>query len=116
MGITNATKDNQQLAKKVCELAALAFPEKVFSSVTIVRNTYMPIHRDSFNDRKTYNLVIPLDVTSDAAVWEELQPGDPFVGTYKAMNLKGRELPGQLHGLNSDMKVKPYRSLCGTTK
>ena len=87
MGITNATKDNQQLAKKVCELAALAFPEKVFSSVTIVRDTYMPIHRDSFNDRKTYNLVIPLDVTSDAAVWEELQPGDPFVGTYKAMNL-----------------------------
>ena len=68
MGITNATKDNQQLAKKVCELAALALPEKVFSSVTIVRNTYMPIHRDSFNDRKTYNLVIPLDVTSDAAV------------------------------------------------
>ena len=83
VGVTNATKDNQLLTKKICELVGLAFPEELFSSVTIVRDTYMPIHRDSFNDHKTYNLVIPLDVTTDAAVWEELQPGDPFFGTIR---------------------------------
>ncbi|CAE7257247.1 RE1, partial [Symbiodinium sp. CCMP2592] len=77
------TGDHQSLAKKVCELVTLAFPEEVFSSVTIVRDTCMPVHRDCFNDRKTYNLVIPLDVTGDAAVWEELCPGDQFLGSYE---------------------------------
>ena len=78
VGLTNATKECQQLTKKVCELVTLAFPEEVFSSVTIVRDTYMPIHRDSYNDRQTYNLVIPLEVTEDAAVWEDFDQAIPF--------------------------------------
>ena len=43
VGVTNATKDNQLLTKKICELVGLAFPEELFSSVTIVRDTHMPI-------------------------------------------------------------------------
>ncbi|CAE7245139.1 RE2 [Symbiodinium sp. CCMP2592] len=112
VGVTNATKDNVTLAEKVCKLVTLAFPEEVFSSVTIVRDTFMPLHRDCFNDRKTYNLVIPLEVTDDAAVWEELCPGDLFLGNYKTQNYKGRELPGQLHSLKGDVKVKPHRLHC----
>ncbi|CAE7789604.1 RE1 [Symbiodinium sp. CCMP2592] len=112
VGVTNATKDHQSLAKKVCELVTLAFPEEVFSSVTIVRDTCMPVHRDCFNDRKTYNLVIPLDVTGDAAVWEELCPGDQFLGSYETRWHKGREVPGQVHSLKGNVKVRPHRLHC----
>ena len=59
----------------------------------------MPIHKDSYNDKGTYNLVIPLEVASDAGLWQELRQGDPFEGPYMSMEHKGREIPGQFYSL-----------------
>ena len=112
VGVTNATKENPELTKKVTELVSLTYPEEVFTSVTIVRNSCMPIHKDSYNDRGTYNLVIPLEVTSDAGIWQELRQGDSFEGTYMPMDYKGKEVPGQFYSLNTEAKVRPDRLHC----
>ena len=112
LGITNATKENPELTRKIAQLVSLVFPEEVFTSVTVVRNARMPVHKDSYNDRNTYNLVIPLKVTSDAGVWQELRPGDPFQGSYMPMEVKGKEVPGQFQALKNEVKIRPDRLHC----
>ncbi|OLP81882.1 putative transposon protein [Symbiodinium microadriaticum] len=112
LGITNATKENPELTRKIAQLVSLVFPEEVFTSVTVVRNARMPVHKDSYNDRNTYNLVIPLNVTSDAGVWQVLRPGDPFQGSYMPMEVKGKEVPGQFQALKNEVKIRPDRLHC----
>eukprot|EP00439_Symbiodinium_sp_Y106_P014523 s9297_g2.t1 len=112
VGVTNCTKDNPEFASKAAELMALVFPDEVFTSITVVKDVKMPIHRDSYNDKSTYNLIVPLQVTADAGVWEELQPGDPFFGNYKEVNYKARALPGQVHSLKSEVRIRPDRFHC----
>ena len=112
LGVTNATKENPELTQKVAQLVSLVFPEEVFTSVTVVKNARMPVHKDSYNDKRTYNLVIPLKVTSDAGIWQELRPGDPFQGNYMPMEVKGKEVPGQVQALKTEVKIRPDRLHC----
>ena len=37
----------------------LVFPDEVFTSITVVKDVKMPLHRDSHNDKSTYNLIVP---------------------------------------------------------
>ena len=53
VGVTNCTKDNPEFASKAAELMALVFPDEVFTSITVVKDVKMPIHRDSYNDNAT---------------------------------------------------------------
>ena len=109
VGITRATRDNPELAAKIAALVAEKFPEEVFSSVTIVNNVVMPIHKDVYNDKTTKNLVVPLQVTNDAGLWEQLLPGDEYKGNYKEMEFKGRMVPGQVYSLQKEQKINPSR-------
>ena len=109
VGVTNATKEDPDFAKKIAALMSIAYPTEVFSSITVVRNTRMPLHRDIYNDRRTSNLAVPLRVTKDAAIWEELRPGDIFTGTYEEMIVNDKVTPGQLHSLQGDVKFNPAR-------
>ena len=112
VGVTNFTKDNPEFAAIAAELMAMVFPDEVFTSITVVRDARMPLHRDVYNDKSTYNLIVPLQVSPDAAVWEELQPGDPFIGPSPEKPFKARVLPGQIHSLKSEVKIKPDRFHC----
>ena len=47
------------MAKKAAELMVLVFPDEVFTSITVVKDVKMPLHRDSHNDKSTYNLIVP---------------------------------------------------------
>ena len=59
VGVTNFTKNNPEFAAKAAELMAMVFPDEVFTSITVVRDARMPLHRDVYNDKTTYNLIVP---------------------------------------------------------
>ncbi|CAE7777535.1 RE1 [Symbiodinium sp. CCMP2592] len=108
-GITKYTKEAPELTARVTQLLQHDFPGEVFTSATIVRNAAMPTHKDSFNERHSYNLISPLKVTKGAGVWEELQAGDVFKGKYHSLDVNGKDVPGQVHQLTSPVKVNPRR-------
>ena len=108
-GITKYTQEAPQLTSKVCQLLRMDFPNEVFTSATIVRNASMPTHRDSFNDKRSNNLISPLRTTKGAGVWEELQPGDVFKGRFHSMEVNGVQVPGQVHALTAPVMVNPRR-------
>ena len=112
LGVTNFTKEHPDLTAKIARLFDMVFPEKLFTSVTIVKNTKMPLHCDVFNDKRTKNLVIPLDVTQDAGIWEELRPGDQFQGNYMELEVNGKDTPGQVHNLRKEARINPSRWHC----
>ena len=112
VGVTNFTKDNPTFAARAAELMAMVFPDEVFTSITVVKDARMPIHKDIYNDKSTYNLIVPLQVGPSSAIWEELQPGDSFLGKYQERTFKARVLPGQVHSLKSEVKIKPDRFHC----
>ena len=111
-GVTKYTEEAPELTKKIVELLQLDFPDECFTSATLVKNAYMPTHKDVFNDKDSRNLVSPLKVTERAGVWEELKPGDTFTGRYKEMDVKGVATPGQIHSLRAPVTVSPKRWHC----
>ncbi|CAE7926306.1 GIP, partial [Symbiodinium necroappetens] len=106
-GVTKYTEEATALTRKVADLLRMDFPGECFTSATIIQNTVMPTHRDLFNDFDSRNLISPLRVTSGAAVWEELKPGDKFQGTYAEMTVKDKKMPGQLHMLTGPVMINP---------
>ena len=62
-GVTKYTSEAPELTKKLTELLQLDFPSESFTSATLVKNTYMPTHKDECNDKDYRNLVSPLKVT-----------------------------------------------------
>ena len=48
------------------------FPDEVFTSATVVKDSMMPPHKDVFNDKNSNNLVSPLAVPKGAGVWQEI--------------------------------------------
>ncbi|CAE7208121.1 GIP [Symbiodinium sp. CCMP2592] len=108
-GVTKYTEEAQELTAKVTQLLRHDFPGEVFTSATIVKNAAMPTHKDSFNERHSYNLISPLKVTKGAGVWEEMQAGDVFKGKYHSMDVNGKEVPGQIHPLTGPVRVNPRR-------
>ncbi|CAE7800726.1 GIP [Symbiodinium sp. CCMP2592] len=111
-GVTKYTSEAPELTRKVTELLQLDFPDECFTSATLVKNTCMPTHRDVFNEKNSWNLVSPLQVTEGAGVWEELKPGDVFSGRYMEMLVNDKTTPGQVHSLTNPAKVNPKRWHC----
>ena len=111
-GITKYTREAPELAKKVTQLLQMDFPGEVFSSATIVQNASMPVHKDVYNERCSYNLISPLQVTNGAGVWEELCEGDTYQGKFHLMDVKGHQVPGQVRLLKRPVKVNPRRLHC----
>ena len=85
------------------------FPDEVFTSATVVKDSMMPPHKDVFNDKNTNNLVSPLTVPKGAGVWQEMIQGDEFFGCYQQREVKGKELPGQFFSLQKPVRVHPRR-------
>ena len=63
----------------------MVFPDEVFTSITVVKDAKMPIHRDTYNDKSTYNLIVPF------AGWPELRN----LGRASTRRSLPREVPGK---------------------
>ena len=111
-GVTKYTSEAPELTKKLTELLQLDFPSESFTSATLVKNTYMPTHKDECNDKDYRNLVSPLKVTEGAGVSEEMKAGDVFAEHYQEMQVKGVATPGQVHSLKAPVTVNPKRWHC----
>ncbi|CAE7228392.1 unnamed protein product [Symbiodinium sp. CCMP2456] len=107
--ITKATEKFMEEAEIAAQLIALDHPGKPFTSIALVKNATMPVHKDSFNLKETMNLVSPVSVTSGSSVWQEMKPGDEFHGNYHAMWVNGREVPGQKFSIERPTMVRPDR-------
>ncbi|CAE7913797.1 GIP, partial [Symbiodinium sp. KB8] len=94
-GITKYTREAPELTKKITQLLQIDFPGEVFTSATLLQNASMPAHKDVYNERRSYNLISPLQVTNGAGVWEELCEGDTYQGKFHVMDVKGRQVPGR---------------------
>ncbi|CAE7240501.1 unnamed protein product [Symbiodinium sp. CCMP2592] len=111
-GITSITVATERFSHEielVTSLLKIDHPGKVFTSVALVKNATMPLHKDAFNLKSTVNLVSPLKVSKGSCVWQEMKPGDEFYGKYKAMWLKEKEVPGQLFSVEKPTTVRPDR-------
>ena len=111
-GITSITKATEKFNKEAvlaAKLLALDHPGSSFTSMALVKNAVMPIHRDSFNHKKAMNLISPLRVAKGSCVWQELQQGDEFKGNYCSMWVNEREVPGQKMSVEIPAKVRPDR-------
>ncbi|CAE7215856.1 GIP [Symbiodinium sp. CCMP2592] len=107
--ITVATEKFSHEAELATSLLKKDHPGKVFTSVALVKNATMPLHRDAFNMKSTVNLVSPLKVSKGSSVWQEMKPGDEFYGKYKAMWFREKEIPGQLFSVEKPTTVRPDR-------
>ncbi|CAE7947550.1 RE1, partial [Symbiodinium sp. KB8] len=111
-GITSVTRATEKFNKEAVlatRLLELDHPGYSFTSVALVKNAVMPVHRDSFNHKKAMNLISPLKVAKGSCVWQELKEGDEFRGNYHPMWVAGREVPGQKLSVELPNKVRPDR-------
>ncbi|CAE7333282.1 unnamed protein product [Symbiodinium sp. KB8] len=75
-GITSVTRATEKFNKEVIlatRLLGIDHPGYSFTSVALVKNAVMPVHRDSFNHKKAMNLISPLKVAKGSCVWLELK-------------------------------------------
>ena len=107
--ITRATEKFSKEAVLAARLLAIDHPGSSFTSVALVKNAVMPVHRDSFNHKKAMNLISPLKVTKGSCVWQELKEGDEFKGNYHAMWVDEREVSGQKMSVEAPTKIRPDR-------
>ena len=111
-GITSITRATERFtaeAQLAARLLAIDHPGRKFTSVVLVKNAVMPVHKDSYNDKQTLNLVSPLRVSRGSTVWQEMRPGDEFYGNYKSMMIKDKEVPGQLFSVERPATIRPDR-------
>ncbi|CAE7466341.1 unnamed protein product, partial [Symbiodinium sp. CCMP2456] len=71
--ITSATEKFAQETELAAKLLALDHPDKVFTSIALVKNALMPVHKDSFNLKSTVNLISPLKTAKGSSVWQEMR-------------------------------------------
>ena len=107
--ITRATEKFTAEAQLAARLLAIDHPGRMFTSVVLVKNAVMPVHKDSYNDKQTLNLVSPLKVSRGSTIWQEMRPGDEFHGSYKSMMIKDKEVPGQLFSVERPATIRPDR-------
>ncbi|CAE7741202.1 unnamed protein product [Symbiodinium microadriaticum] len=107
--VTRATEKFNREAALASRLLALDHPGCAFTSVALMKNAIMPVHRDSFNHKKAMNLISPLKVATGSCVWQELKEGDEFKGNYCPMWIVGKEVPGQKMSVECPTKVRPDR-------
>ncbi|OLP98838.1 Retrovirus-related Pol polyprotein from transposon TNT 1-94 [Symbiodinium microadriaticum] len=111
-GITSVTRATEKFNKEAIlatRLLGLDHPGHSFTSVALVKNAVMPVHRDSFNHKKAMNLISPLKVAKGSCVWLELKEGDEFRGNYHPMWVDGKELAGQKLSVELPTKIRPDR-------
>ena len=82
---------------------------KVFTSIALVKNALMPVHKDSYNLKSTVNLISPLKTAKGSYVWQEMKPGHEFYGNYASMWVNGKEVPGQKFSIEKPATVRPDR-------
>ena len=111
-GVTKYTREAPELTRRVTELLRHDFPDEVFTSATIVQNAALPTHRDVYNEQRSRNLISPLQVPRGAGVWEELCAGDTHQGKFPLMDVKGEQVPGQVHTLKDPVTINPRRWHC----
>ena len=80
-----------------------------FSTLSMIRNVLLPIHRDDGNLAGSHNLVIPCSVWDRGEIWIE-KPG----GSQKR-SVRGKEVPGELHKLTRPVRFNP-QLLHGTSE
>ena len=111
-GITSITRATEKFNKEAvlaARLLAIDHPGSSFTSVALVKNAVMPVHRDSFNHKKAMNLISPLKVTKGSCVWQELKEGDEFRGNYHAMRVDEKEVSGQKISVEAPARIRPDR-------
>ena len=106
VGVTNAAMEFIEVAAKAAKLVQ-DFPGKVFTSVVLTKNAVMPLHRDIFNLKGSFNLVCPLKVGKGSAIWQEMKFGDEFCGNFEFREVDGKEVPGQKMSVEKPVKVIP---------
>ena len=106
---TNQTAAEPELVKCLTQLLRMDFPDEVFTSATVIRDSIMPPHKDVFNDRDSFNLVSPLQVPKEAGVWQQMTTGDTYSGKFLAQTINGREVPGQVFPLSQPVRVDPKK-------
>ena len=77
-------------------------PAHKFSTLSMIRNVLLPIHRDDGNLAGSRNLVIPCSVWDHGEIWIE-QPGGSQMRT-----VNGKEVPGELHELTRPVRFNPH--------
>ncbi|CAE7247999.1 unnamed protein product, partial [Symbiodinium microadriaticum] len=105
----NKTAAEPELVKCLTQLLRMDFPDEVFTSATVIRDSIMPPHKDVFNDRDSFNLVSPLQVPKEAGVWQQMTTGDTYSGKFLAQTINGREVPGQVFPLSQPVRVDPKK-------
>eukprot|EP00439_Symbiodinium_sp_Y106_P044328 s2505_g5.t1 len=108
-GVTNTTYVFPEVTAWATEILKRDHPGCEFSSIALLKNVAMPIHRDDYNLKGGMNLISPLSVTRGSAIWEELKVGDAYRGKYMAKRKGGKDLPGQLLSVEKPAKVNPAR-------
>ena len=111
-GITSVTRRPRSSTRRrswLHDLLGLDHPGLSFTSVALVKNAVMPVHRDSFNHKKAMNLISPLKVAKGSCVWQELKEGDEFRGNYHPMWLAGKEVSGQKLSVECPTRIRPDR-------
>ena len=109
VGVTKAAMEFKEVAAKAAKLVQIDFPGEVFTSVVLTKNAVMPLHRDIFNFKGSFNLVSPLKVGKGSAIWQEMKFGDEFYGNFEFREVDGKEVPGQKMSVEGPVKVIPQR-------
>ena len=109
VNVTNATIEFTEVAEKAAKLVQMDFPGEIFTSVTLTKNAVMPLRRDIFNLKGSFNLVSPLKVGRGSAIWQEMKFGDEFYGNFEFREVDGKDMPGQKMSVERPVKVIPQR-------
>ena len=109
VNVTNATIEFTEVAEKVAKVVQMDFPGEIFTSATLTKNALMPLHRDIFNLKGSFNLVSPLKVGKGSAIWHDMKFGDEFYGNFEFREVDGKEMPGQKMSVEKPVKVIPQR-------
>ncbi|CAE7245980.1 unnamed protein product [Symbiodinium sp. CCMP2456] len=81
VGWTTAFKEFPDVAKALAKLVLELEPEATFTAICVMRNSQRGQHRDSNNDEKANNYLVPVRLPrSGGGLWVELSPGDRVCG------------------------------------
>ncbi|CAE7189850.1 unnamed protein product, partial [Symbiodinium sp. CCMP2456] len=81
VGWTTAFKELPEVAKVLAKLVVEVDSEATFTAICVMRNTQRGQHRDSNNDEKANNYLVPVRLPrSGGGLWVELTSGDRVCG------------------------------------
>ena len=92
MGLMRAMHDYPFVSLLLARILRSCAPDNRFSSITLLRNLYSNMHRDSYNSRYSPNILVPLSCFTQGGLWTEDPSGDMVLERDGPV---GRELPLQ---------------------